>query len=55
MHTEPDFLLRPPGLNKGENVNKNVTLLPEHHFHALHLQLHRAEIFFGAFPEAIQK
>jgi len=55
MHTEPDFLLRPPGLNKGENVNKNVTLLPEHHFHALHLQLHGAEIFFGAFPEAIQK
>ena len=54
-HTKPDFLLRLPGLDKGENDNKNITLLPEHHFHALHQRLHRAELFFGAFPEAIQK
>jgi len=54
-HTKPDFLSRPPGLDKGENDNKNVTLLPEHHFRALYQQLHGAELFFGAFPEAIRK
>src|ERR1700723_3799207 len=44
-HTKPDFLSRPPGLDKGENDNKDVVLLPPQHFHTLHTQidLHNAE------------
>ena len=44
-HTKPDFLSRPPGLDKGENDNKDVVLLPPQHFRALHTQidLHNAE------------
>ena len=54
-HTKPDFLSRPPGLDKGENDNKNIILLPEHHFCTLHLRLQGAEYLFGTFPEAIKE
>jgi len=36
-HNKPDFLSRPPGLDKGEKDNENVTLLPEQHFRSLFL------------------
>ena len=54
-HTKPDFLFRPPGLDKEENDNKNDILLPEHHFYNLHLQLQGAEYLLGAFPEAVRE
>jgi len=40
---------------QGENDNKNVILLPEHHFRTLHLRLFGAEYLFGAFPEAVRE
>jgi hypothetical protein len=55
MHTKPDFLSRPPDLDKGENDNKDVILLPDHHFRTLHLRLQGAEYLLGAFPEAIKE
>jgi len=39
----------------GENDNKNIILLPEHHFRTLHLRLFGAEYLFGAFPEAVRE
>ena len=54
MHHKPDFLSRPPGLDKGEKDNENVTLLPEQHFLFLFLNLHGAELILGAFPEAVR-
>jgi hypothetical protein len=54
-HTKPDFLSRPPGLDKGENDNKDVILLPDHRFHTLHLQLQGAEYLLGASPEAVKE
>ena len=53
-HNKPDFLSRPPGLDKGEKDNKNVTLLPTHHFCSLYLNLQGAELILGAFPEAVR-
>jgi hypothetical protein len=54
-NVKPDFLSRPPGLDKGENDNENTVLLPEHHFRSLHLNLQGAEYLFGTFPEAIKE
>ena len=54
-HTKPDFLSRPPSLDKGENDNKNTVLLPPQHFHTMHLDVMGAEYLFGAFPEAIKE
>jgi len=53
-HNKPDFLSRPPGLDKGEKDNENVTLLPTHHFCSLYLNLQGTELIFGAFPEAVR-
>jgi hypothetical protein len=54
-NTKPDFLSRPPGLDKGEKDNENVILLPEHHFCSLHLNLQNAELILEAFPEAVKE
>jgi len=53
-HTKPDFLSRPPGLDKGENDNKNVVLLPEYHFKSLMTQVNDTVTPTEAFPEAIR-
>ena len=52
VHTKPDFLSKPSGLDKGENDNKNVTLLPPQHFNALHQNIMHAKLLVEAFPEA---
>src|SRR5712664_1356826 len=54
-HTKPDFLSRPPGLDRGKNDNENIVLLPEHHFHTLCLQLHDTGSPPGVFPNAIRE
>ena len=50
---KPDFLSRPPGLDKGENDNENVILLPEHHFRSLFINLQDDEQSLKSFPDAI--
>ncbi len=52
-HHKADFLSRPPGLDRGVDDNKNITVLPEKHFRSLFLNLQGAELIFGAFPEAV--
>src|SRR5712664_3344305 len=54
-HTKPDFLSRPPGLDKGENDNKDIILLPEHHFRTLHSRLVDAESHPGPLPDTIRE
>jgi len=54
-NVKPDFLSRPPGLDKRENDNESTVLLPEYHFRSLHLNLQGAEYLFGTFPEAIKE
>jgi len=54
-NVKPDFLSRPPGLDKRENDNESTILLPEYHFRSLHLNLQGAEYLFGTFPEAIKE
>src|ERR1700736_5682838 len=54
LQVKPDFLLRPPGLDKGEKDNKNITLLPNLRFRFLSLRLTGTEVLLQAYPEAIQ-
>ena len=54
-NVKPDFLSRPPDLDKGEKDNENTVLLPEHHFRSLYLNLQNAELILGAFPEAVKE
>jgi transposase InsO family protein len=55
MNVKADFLSRPPGLDKGENDNQNVILLPEHHFKTLFSNLQDAQPLNGTFPETIRE
>jgi len=42
-HVKADFLSQPLGINKGEQDNEDIDILPEHHFCALHLQTPEAD------------
>ena len=52
-HTKPDFLSRPPNLDKGQSDSKDIVLLPPQHFNTPYQNLIHTKLLVEAFPEAI--
>jgi hypothetical protein len=53
-HEKPDFLSRPPNLDKGEKDNENLILLPQQHFRSLYFVLRNAEVTTESFADTIR-